>query len=369
MRRYIEERQRYINQTGKHYHVLVVPGDRTDCAYSGRSVVHRIHSPKIDRSCDYRALINLGRVREIISSERPDLIECADPYQLAWMIARQSRELKIPAVAFYHSHFPEACFGFARRFGTRLASWAVKYSQLYAKHLYNRFRQTLVPSPALAAVLNGWGVRNVRPVSLGVDTAIFTPGPRNEERRAVLNLRPDQILLLYVGRLSYEKNLWMLVKAFEHLSHMWPNKYRLHLIGEGSLKADLLNVTLRQPSISLQAYVSDTNELVQNYLAADIFVHPGIHETFGLVTLEAQACGLPVVGIRGTFMDRLALNGNHYWADENTPESLALAISRFSALPRREIGMRAALRAHADYSWPQVFHHLFNLYEGVLSKR
>jgi alpha-1,6-mannosyltransferase len=367
VRRYVEQRQSYINSTGQHRQVLVIPGDRTDFIHRGRSVVYRIHSPTIDSACDYRVIIDLERVREIIRAEKPDLIECADPYQLAWMILSQSRELKIPAVAFYHSHFPEACFGFIRRFGTRLASSVNKYSRLYVNHLYNRFCQTLVPSAGLAGLLAEWGVANVVPVSLGVDTTTFKPGPQCEERRRELNVSPDQILLLYVGRLAHEKNLPTLVRAFELLDAVTPGRYRLHLIGEGSLEPELLNVSKNQLAMSLQPYVSDSRELARNYCAADIFVHPGIHETFGLVTLEAQACAVPVIGIQGTFMDRLAFNGLEHWASENSPESLAFAVSKFSTLPMREMGMRAAEVAHQQFSWATAFKDLFDIYERVLS--
>ena len=330
-------------------------------------MVYRIHSPKIDSTCEYRALVNLESVREIIRAEKPDLIECADPYQLAWMILGQSRELKIPAVAFYHSHFPEACFGFIRRFGTRLASSISKYSRLYVNHLYNKFCRTLVPSSGLADVLTAWGVANVVPVSLGVDTTTFNPGPRCEELRRELNVKPDQILLLYVGRLAYEKNLPNLVRAFGLLEAVAPGRYRLHLIGEGSLGADLLNTSKNQPAVSVQPYLSDSMELARNYRAADIFVHPGVHETFGLVTLEAQACALPVIGIQGTFMDRLAFNGVEHWASENSPESLAFAISKFSSLPIRAMGVSAAEMAHQQFSWATAFKDLFDIYKKILS--
>src|SRR5262249_30835106 len=170
------------------------------------------------------------------------------------------------------------------------------------------------PSGGLAKVLGSWGIANVVPVRLGVDTDVFKPGCRNEERRRQLNIRPDQVLLLYVGRLGYEKNLNTLVEAFERIERQWPDKYRLHLIGDGPFKPELLLCTCKNPQITIQPYISDPEELARSYLAADVFVHPGINETFGLVTLEAQACGVPVIGIRGTFMDELALGGRDRWA-------------------------------------------------------
>src|SRR5262249_29446491 len=140
------------------------------------------------------------------------------------------------------------------------------------------------------------------------------------------------------------------------------------IIGDGSLKSHLIDATRQVRGISLQSFVSDSYQLAANYRAADIFVHPGVHETFGLVTLEAQACGLPVIGIRGTFMDALAFVGVEHWASGNTADSLAAAISSFSLLPMREIGSGAACIAHERYSWPQVFGRIFQLYETALQE-
>jgi alpha-1,6-mannosyltransferase len=363
----VEERRRHINATDVHRHVLIVPGDCSDSNYGGRSVIYRIRSPRIEKTCDYRLIFSFDQIREIIQAEKPDIIECADPYQLAWVILDLSKKMKIPAVAFYHSHFPEACVGFARRMSDSVATSVEKYSQLYVNQLYNRFRRTLVPSTDLADILTNWGVRNVVPVNLGVDTTIFKPGPRNEERRAILGVDPDQILLLYVGRLSGDKNLMALARAFLILDDAAPRRYHLHLIGEGRLSAALADFSRGRPNVSMQPFVANSRELAENYLAADLFVHPGMSETFGLVTLEAQACGLPVIGIRGTFMDRLAFNGVSYWADSGSPEAMADAIGSVSTSPLRAMGLIAAQTAHQQFGWSAVFTRLFELYQNVVA--
>ena len=85
-------------------------------------------------------------------------------------------------------------------------------------------------------------------------------------------------------------------------------------------------------------------ELARFYRAADLFVHPGVQETFGLVTLESQACGTPVVGIRGSYMDRIVFSDLGYWAAENRPESLAAAIEPMSRADLR--ARRSAQQRH-----------------------
>ncbi len=112
-------------------------------------------------------------------------------------------------------------------------------------------------------------------------------------------------------------------------------------------------------------YCSDAAELAGYYRAADLFVHPGVEETFGLVALEAQACGTPVVGIRGSYMDDAILHGQSAWATENSAEALAEAIARMARLPLPEIGAQAAAAVAGRFAWPEVFARLFCIYREV----
>jgi alpha-1,6-mannosyltransferase len=96
-----------------------------------------------------------------------------------------------------------------------------------------------------------------------------------------------------------------------------------------------------------------------------VFVHPGIQETFGLVALESQACGTPVVGIRGSFMDRIIFHERDSWARENRPEALAEAIEEFSGKNLKSLGAVAAKAAAERYSWPRVFEGLLCIYREV----
>ncbi|MCA1658304.1 MAG: glycosyltransferase, partial [Verrucomicrobiaceae bacterium] len=112
-------------------------------------------------------------------------------------------------------------------------------------------------------------------------------------------------------------------------------------------------------------YCSDANQLARYYRAADMFVHPGTQETFGLVALESQACGTPVVGIRGSRLDRIILHDQNAWAEEDSSESLAAAIEKFSGGDLKALGRTAAWMAAAEYAWPRVFERLFCIYREV----
>ena len=177
VKRYLHEKIDYIHRHGTRYeHVLIVPGAKTKLKANGRSRVYTIRSPVVSRTAQYRALLNLRTVEEILDRERPDVIESADPYQLGWKALRVGRALRVPVVGFYHSHFPEA---YVRKSATLLGKTAthrvMKLSRAYVRKLYNQHAATVVASDALGRVLRDWGVQNVRVLRLGVNTDIFRP--------------------------------------------------------------------------------------------------------------------------------------------------------------------------------------------------
>lgn len=372
VKRYVHEKAAYIDRyAAEHELVLIVPGAQTNVRSVGRTRIYSLHSPLISRRSHYRALLNLRAIDEIIARERPDVIESSDPYQVAWKAIRAGRVLGIPVIGFYHSHFPEAYVRAAtKRFGERISRAALSFSERYVRDLYNQFVVTIVASEGLANVLREWGVKNVRVVQLGVDTDIFC---RRTEGRAVarasLGVATDQKLLLYVGRLSKEKNAALLFDTFELLHRRSPGDFHLIVIGDGSARARLTEAQKRTGGeITWIQYCAESSELAQYYRAADLLVHPGVQETFGLVALESQACGTPVVGIRGSRMDAVILHDQNSWAGENTPEALADAIETMSARDLPILGRAAARLANERHTWRQVFAQLFCIYREVCAE-
>jgi alpha-1,6-mannosyltransferase len=365
VKRYLHEKIDYLEKhSPRDQHVLIVPGQKTKVEVKGRSRVYSIRSPLISRAGRYRALINLRAVGEIFRRERPDIIESGDPYQLGWRAARSGRALNIPVVGFYHSHFPEAYLrASAKLFGKRAGKRVMKLSRGYVRRLYNRFAATLVASDRLADVLREWGVCNVHVVELGVNIDIFRPdeSDRTPIRRS-LGVEPGRKLLLYVGRLAKEKNSANLFKAFEILNECRSKAFHLLVIGEGPERRQLRRLQKNLQNVSWIRYCAEPRELARYYWAADLLVHPGMQETFGLVAVESQACGTPVVGIRGSSLEDVVFHDRSGWAHENSPESLAEAIERFSAKDLAMLGSKAAAVAAKKHAWPRVFDRLLCIY-------
>ena len=371
VKRYVHEKIAYIqNSSAPDEHVLIIPGAKTEVISSERSRIYSIHSPLLSRTSRYRALLNLRAVEEILEQEQPDLIESGDPYQIAWKAIASGRALRIPTIGFYHSHFAEAYLRSSARFLGQLATEAVMdMARRYVRKLYNQFEATLVPSARLAKVLREWGVENVQPVKLGVNTKVFRPDPDDSAAtRDSLGISANCRLLLYVGRLAREKNTHTLFKSFTLLADRRPNEYHFLIVGDGSERDQLQQLQRCGQPVTWRRYCSDALELARLYRAADLFVHPGVQETFGLVALESQACGTAVVGIRGSYMDRIILNDQQFWATDNSADALADAIENLGAQNLKEAGRAVAREIHERYAWPRVFERLFCIYGEVCSK-
>ena len=360
---YLEQKRRFAVANG-HEHILIIPGPVTNLTSDESARTYAIRSPLVSRTSRYRALLNLARVERILQHERPDIIESGDPYQMAWKALAVGRSLRIPVVGFYHSHFPEAYVRTSSKYlGQDATELFVELAQNYVRSLYNEFARTLVSSQGLADVLTSWGVHNLVLNELGVDTEIFTPAPDGYKTRTRLRIPLHSMVLLYVGRLAPEKNVKTLSQAFELLHGNDDGRFHLLIVGDGPLRELVRELADQTGQVTWLPYCADPAELARLYRAADLFVHPSIQETFGLVALESQACGTPVVGIRGSYMDRIIFSDQTQWSADNSACSLAKAICDVAETDYlRSSGRKIRQRVAARYSWNQVFTRLFDLY-------
>jgi alpha-1,6-mannosyltransferase len=365
VKRYLEEKRKYANALG-HEHLLIIPGKKTEKIETPGSKTFLIGSPLVSRTSRYRALLNLNAVEEVLERENPDVIESSDPYQVAWKAIASGEALRIPVVGFYHSHFPEAYLRTTMKYlGETATNVMMEVAKNYVRNLYNHFRKTFVPSTGLAQVLSDWGVENIVLSELGVDTTVFNRAPDKLATRIEFGIPKDRIVLLYVGRLAPEKNVKTLYQAFWLLHRETPGRFHLFVVGDGHYRDDLIELQKETGAVTWLRYSSDQRMLAKIYRTADLFVHPGVQETFGLVALESQACGTPVVGIRGSYLDRIIFADQSHWAEENSPESLAAAIRAMSETDLEAAGIEASRRVIQRYPWRKVFERMFDIYQQI----
>jgi glycosyltransferase involved in cell wall biosynthesis len=217
------------------------------------------------------------------SEQPPDALYIATEGPLGFSALGASRRLGIPACTGFHTRFDD----FVTHYGFGLLTPLVF---AYLRRFHNRAAATLVPTAELVDFLGSNGFRNVRLLSRAVDTILFDPRHRDARLRASWGLDADDLAILHVGRLAAEKNLGLAVRAFEAIRARHP-RARFVIVGDGPARATL---AAQHPDI-LFAGMLRGEELARHYASGDLFLFPSRSETFGNVTLEALASGLPVV--------------------------------------------------------------------------
>jgi len=366
VKRYLLSKAEFIRSKEGLQQVLILPGPKDSKAVNGPLTTHTIRSPRIPGTQSYRLLMRTDKIRKILLEEKPDLVEVGDPYQLGWAAARLARELNLPVVAFYHSDYPRALGRTVERFATRgAARVAERWLKRYIIGLYSRMSATFVASERMLHILSDCGLAPLHLVPIGIDIQAFSPQPSRASIRSELGIDEGRFLLLYVGRMSREKNVKMLLHLIELLSRQAPGQYHLLLVGEGHQDRLMRRASERREDVTWYRYCADSKRLAEFYSAADLFVHAGKVETYGLTVLESQACGTPVVALRGGGTDCLNQAGEDFLA--TGPHSTAFAKTIQAVRPRVSNDLRESIRRKVveTFEVRSNFERQFDIYRQV----
>ncbi|MEG3193265.1 glycosyltransferase family 1 protein, partial [Lysobacter sp. D1-1-M9] len=214
---------------------------------------------------------------------RPDAVYVATEGPLGWSALRAARRLGIPAATGFHTRFDH----YMRDYGFGLLSGAALG---WMRRFHNRADATLVPTRELLALLQASGF--ARPVRLprAVDTRAFDPARRDPALRAQWGVGEQGFAAIYVGRIAAEKNLNLAVRAFRRLQRERADA-RFVWVGDGPARAQL---QAAHPDF-IFCGVQRSADLPRHFASGDLFLFPSHSETFGNVTLEAMASGVPTV--------------------------------------------------------------------------
>jgi glycosyltransferase involved in cell wall biosynthesis len=279
------------------------------------------------------------------------LISTPGPVGLAALAA--AKLLGVPASGIYHTDFPRyvAALGGDGRLED--------LSRSYVRWFYRQMDEVLVSSTAYAEELVNMGVERsrLRDLPRGVDLELFRPERRDPDffvRRGL----PRGHVLLYVGRLSREKNLGELFVAFAALRERGVQA-GLALVGDGPERR-ALEMRWGAPDVAFTGYLAG-EELAAAYASADLFVFPSRTDTFGNAVLEAMASRLPpVVACEGGPAEQVRHGESGLVVDLDRPNALADALQALLAHPELRRRLGAAARSHASScSWHRLLNALF----------
>jgi glycosyltransferase involved in cell wall biosynthesis len=227
------------------------------------------------------------RLVKLWSENRPDVVHLVTEGPLGSSALSAARKLGIPVSSDFHTNF----HSYSKHYGF---GWLYKTVAAHLRKLHNGTDATLVPTQELRNTLAQDGYRNLQVVARGVDTALFHPGKRSEKLRLQWGLvAEDELAVIYVGRISAEKNLPLVLRTFKAMQAINP-KLKLVLVGDGPVRAELQ----RHNPGYIFAGMRTGEDLAAHYASGDIFLFPSMTETYGNVTVEAMASGLAVVAFR-----------------------------------------------------------------------
>lgn len=230
---------------------------------------------------------------------RPDALYIATEGPLGWSALRTAKRLGISVATGFHTRFDD----YVGRYGAAfLAPWVFAW----LRRFHNRADATLVPTQELAEQLAKLGFLRVQRLGRAVDTRRFHPRFRSDALRSEWGLAPHELAIVHVGRLAPEKNLPLLLRCYRALRTQRPST-KLVLVGDGPARASLAQ---EHPDVVF-AGTRRGEDLAAHFASADVFCFPSLSETFGNVTLEAMASGLPTVAFHYGAAREHLVDGTH----------------------------------------------------------
>lgn len=284
------------------------------------------------------------KLLKLWSQEQPDLVHIVTEGPLGRSALTAARRLRLPVVSDFHTNFHQ----YSRDYGF---GWLHKPIATYLRKFHNDTDATLVPTSAMQDELRADGYSSVRVISRGVDTALFHPNRRSTGLREAWDAPGDTPVAIYVGRIAPEKNLPLVLEAFERINAIEP-RARLVLVGDGPSRAQLQ----RKYPQHVFAGMRTGADLATHYASGDIFLFPSQTETFGNVTTEAMASGLAVVAYDYAAAGELILDGeNGFLAPMGDAAAFNAAALRALANPLQRSAVRRAAHRTADrMGWDNV---------------
>ncbi len=306
---------------------------------------------------EYRLALGLtAQLRRQIAEFQPDIMHLATPDVLGHQTLEFAIRSGIPVVASFHTRYET----YLSHYGLGLLQGPV--SRLIAR-FYQRCREVYVPSASMAQVLIEEGALNTQIWARGVDTHRFDPARRNLEWRRSMGFADEDMVVSFVSRLVREKRLSSVISTIQ-LLRAQGMPHRMMFVGEGP-ERDALTRAL--PGAVFTGRL-DGEALATAYASSDLFFFPSDTETFGSVTLEAMASGLPTLCADATGSRSLVEDGfTGFLAQAEDAQSFASHITTLQLRPTLRHALGTAARARSlSFSWDAVMGGLMQRFGAIV---
>jgi glycosyltransferase involved in cell wall biosynthesis len=311
---------------------------------------------------EYRVPLGIPpRVQRDLKEFGANIFHISSPEFMAHRAVTLARSWEIPVVASVHTRF-ETYFRYYNM------AWLEPLVEAIIRRLYRRCDAIFAPSESMAQVLREQRMSyDIGIWSRGVETDVFSPAKRDMEWRRSLGIQDDEPVICFIGRIVMEKGLDVFAEALDVL-HRRGVRPKVLVIGEGPAR-QWFETRLAGDAIFIGFQRGD--DLARAIASSDMLLNPSVTETFGNVTLEAMACGLPVVAARATGSLSLVEDGvTGRLIRPGANEAFAAALKLYCEDLEARAAAGAAGRAVSErYSWDAVNGALVDGYLRILRHR
>ena len=371
VRTYIDQKFEAAARAG-HEIVVIAPGpeDRTEMRAGGRVVWVKGATHLIDHR--YHVFGKPSRVHQILDDEAPDVVEGSSPWKGGRIVAKW-RGLAVKSFLIHQDPvavYPQTFLG--RTLGEARVDWLCGWFWAYLRNLSAGYDTSIVSGAWLADRLERFRLRRPFAAAFGIDKGNFSPTRRDARVKADMLRQcgiddPDAPLLIAVSRHHPEKRLAAMMKAFKAIRAERP--IGLYLIGDGPMRRWVESRARKVDGLFVAGRIDNRARLAACLASADVMVHGGAAETYGLVVAEAICSGLPLVAPDAGGAAELADPSFAETYRAGDADAFAAAIRRLLARDLDALSVEAVRYAREriwapDDHFRKLFAHYLELVEG-----
>ena len=354
---------RYLESRGAKV-LIFAPTTNKPPALLHNGTLISVPSIPVPGRSDYRLSVGISRKGwSRLEAFEPDLVHIATPDYAGAQALKWAKSHHVPVVSSFHTHFTAYLKYFAEYNPLYRMDFLEDTAWRYGRWFYSQVEHIYVPSPSIGDMLRSHGITSgLRVWARGVDPKRFSPDHRSQTWRLAHGFEDEDVVISYVGRLVWEKNLAVFAEVLENLSAAGITHKGL-IVGDGpardTLKGRLKDTVFTGPL--------EGTELATAYASSDVFLFPSDTETFGNVTLEAMASGLPTVCANASGSDLLVLDSKTgYLAPPRDTAAFLESVNRLISdhQLRKALGRAARGRAMA-FEWTNIMGHLAGYYQEI----
>lgn len=351
IRRYLLEKSFYLKDQSLQ-HILVIPGKERKVYYLNSTKIYQLPSFPIPMTGGYRFFNSLKEIKEILEIEKPDIVELEGTYMP--ITALRSGEYRL--VVFYHSDIrvDVSFIPLTENLRNKIIDYVI-YNKL------SHADMIITPSKKQEEFLRSYSLENVCTVNLGVDTKVFNLSKRNPYINKLFGIKDDSFKVIYVGRLSREKNIELMLEVIDMLDTSF---FHFIIAGDGPLRRRVKKLSKERANVTYLGYIHDKEELAELYASCDVYLSTSSNETYGLAFLEAQACGCILVAT-DLYLETQPFK--QFLVKDITVNSFYSALIKAVNLQSFHTRKTISTYIQKSFSWEKTFSMLLGVYNQTLS--